>query len=189
MSFTVYRSPFAARRRGSLQALRTLRRANPLDEPRQHLLDVRDCAFQYFSLPWSEKSQVLRQQNKANQLVCGTGGYVQELPELGAGRSSTPLRDISGYGSRCSSHLAGQAEPLGRGVSSGGAINTQRQSLAPLPYFQFPEVLHVFTPSCSTPQGVTLAHEYNAKQVSSSRIALAANDKRQTANPFGEQPC
>src|SRR2546430_10296305 len=99
MAFTVCRSPFAVRKRSSFQALRTFRRANPLDEPRQHLFDIRCRTFQSLSLFWSKKSQILRQQNETNQFVGRTGGYVQELPEFSTGGSATSFRDIGGDGS------------------------------------------------------------------------------------------
>ena|SRR5437016_8263131 len=188
MAFTVCRSPFAVRKRSSSQALRTFRRANPLDEPRQHLFDIRCRTFQSLSLFWSKKSQILRQQNETNQFVGRTGGYVQELPEFSTGSSATSFRDIGGDGSRCSPHLAGQAESFGTRISSRRAIDTQRQSLPPLPYLQFPEVLHVLTPSCIS-EGTTLVHKYHTKQVPGRRVALTANGERQTANEFGELPC
>lgn len=189
MLFAVYRLPFVVGAESGICALRPLRRANSLDKPRQHLFNVRGRAFQHLSLLWSEKSQLLRQQNKTNQFVSRAGSYVQELPEFGASCSSTSLRDIGGDGGRRSSHLAGQAESFGTGISSRCPINTQRQALAPLPYFELPEVLHLLTLSCIMPEEATLAQEYRTSQVSRSRIALTANDKRQTVNSSGASPC
>jgi hypothetical protein len=73
-----------------------------------------------------------------------------------------------------------------------------------LPYFQFPEVLHMLTRSCITPESATLAQEYNTKQVPwrlsrlqlaispldfPGRFPLTANGERQTANQSGELSC
>ena len=189
MLFAVWRSPFAVEARTSPRTLRPLRCANPLDKPRQHLFDVRHRTLQHLSLPWSEKSQVLRQQNKTNQFIGRTGGYVQELPEFGAGCSSASLRDIGGDGSRCSSHLANQAKFLGMRIRGRGAIDAQSQSLTPVPYFEFPKVLHVATPFGVVLESARLAQQYYRTQVLSGRAVLAANDKLQTANASGELPC
>jgi hypothetical protein len=58
-----------------------------------------------------------------------------------------------------------------------------------LPYFEFPEVLHVLTPFCIIFEGATLAQEYCTKQVLTLCVALTANGKRQTANASGEWSC
>lgn len=187
--FTVCRSLFAVRARTSHGAVRAFGCANPLDKPREHLFDVRRGMFQRISLPRSEKSQVPGQQNETNQFVGRTSSYVEELPEFSAGRSSTTLRDVGRDGSCGSSHLAGQAELLGMGISSGGAIDAQRQSLTALPYLQFPEVLHGATPFYISLAGATLAQEYYTKQVLESRAALTASGKRQAANTPGDSPC
>lgn len=202
--FAVCRSPFAVGVGTRPWTRLPFCRVNPLDKPRQHLFDIRCRTFQSFSLFWSEKSQILRQQNKTNQFVGRTRGYVQELTEFGAGRSSTSFRNIGRDGSRRSAHLAGQAKSFGIRISSRRTIDTQRQSLTPLPYLQFPEVLHVLTLSCFILERVTLAQEYYIKQVAPrlsgpqltiSRLdfpagfALTANGERQTANQSGELPC
>lgn len=192
MLFGVCRSPFTVRPRTTYQAFRPLRSANSLDQPRQHLLDVRSRPFQCFGLSWSKKSQILRQQHKTNQFIGRASGDVQELSEFGTGRSSTSLGNIGGDGSRSSSHLADQAKSFGIGIGSRRAIDTQGQSLTALPHFKLPEVLHLLTLfriPCITPEGARLAHEYRTKQVSRSLIALTANDKRQTVNPSGELLC
>lgn len=189
MLFAVCRLPFAVGARTSPRTLPPFRSANPLDKPRQHLFNVRRRTFQRLSLPWSEKSQVLRQQNKTNQFVGRTGGYVQELSEFGASCSSTPLCDIGRDGNRSSSHLAGQAKSLGIRIRSRGAIDAQRQSSTPLPYLQFAEVLHTLAPFCVILEGATLAQEYFTKQVPGSCVALTVNDRRRTANASGESQC
>lgn len=187
--FAVCRSPFAVGTRSRPWTLRPFRRANSLDKPRQHLFNVRRGTLQYLSLLWSEKSQVLRQQNKTNQFISRARGYVQELPEFGVCRSSTSLCDIGWNGSRSSSHLAGQAKSFGMGICSRSSIDTQRQSLAPLPYLQFSEVLHVLSPVGVILGRTTLAQEYCTNQVLGNPIALTANDKRQTVNSSGASPC
>ena len=205
MLFAVCRSPFAVGTRTSPRTARSFRCANPLDKTRKHLFDVRRCTLQHLSLPWSEKFQFTRQQNKTNQFVGRTGSYVQELPEFGTGRSSASLRDIGGDGSRRSSHLAGQPKFFGIWIHSRRAIDTQRQSLTALPYFQFPEVLYMLTPFRVIPEGATLPQEYFTNQVlgdlvylsrltvqlfdSPFRVALTANGALQTANISGELPC
>lgn len=189
MLFAVCCSPFAVRAEISPWTLLPLRRGNSLNKARQHLLNVGGRTFQHLCLLWSEKSQVLRQQNETDQFIGRASSDVQELPEFGVCRSATSLRNICWDGGRGSSHLAGQAKFFGSGVSSRRAINIQRQTLAPLPYFEFPEVLHVLTLSCITPEGATLAQEYRTKQVSHRCIALTANDKRQTVNSSGALPC
>lgn len=187
--FAVCRSPFAVGIGTRPWTRLPFCHVNPLDKPRQHLFDIRCRTFQSFSLFWSEKSQILRQQNKTNQFVGRTGGYVQELTEFAAGRSSTSFRNIGRDRSRRSSHLAGQARSFGIGIRSRSAINTHRQSLAPLPYFEFPEVLHVLTRLRVILGCATSAQEYCTKQVPGSRIAPTANGERQTANQSGELPC
>lgn len=188
MVFAVCRSPFAVRAKSSPWALLPLRRANSLDKARQHLLNVRRRTFQHFSLPWSEKPQILGQQNETNQFVGRAGGYVQELPEFVICGSTTSLRDICRDGGRGSSHLAGQAKFFGRGVSSRRAINTQLQALAPLPNFEFPEVLHVLSQFCFIPASLILAQEYSSNQVPC-LVALTANGEPRPANPSCESQC
>ncbi len=207
MLFAVCRSPFAvgARTNPSAWIRRPFRCANSLDKSRQHLFDVRRRTFKDLGLLWSEKSQILRQQNETNQLVGRTGGDVQKLPQFGAGRSSTSLGDIGRDGSRGSSHLAGQAKSLRIGKRSRRAVDTQRQSLTALPHLQFPEVLHLLAPFSVSRKHATLAQEYFKNQVqcdllcltkltfqvfvSPPRVAFTANGERQTANPSGELPC
>lgn len=189
MMFAVRRSPFAVGETCSHWTLQHSRRCNSLDKPCQHLLNVRRGMFQCLSLLWGEKSQVLRQQNKTNQLVGRASGYMQELSEFRVCCSSASLCDIAEDRSRGSSHLAGQAKSFGIRISSCRAINTQRQGLAPLPYFEFSEVLHVLTPFCTILKGATLAQEYCTKQVLTLCLALTANGKRQTANASCELPC
>lgn len=203
--FAVCRSPFAVGERARRRTHRAPCYVDPLDQPRQHLFDVRSCAFQDLGLPWSEKPQILRQENKTNQLVGRTGGNVQKLPEFSAGCPSTPLRDIGGDRGRGSSHLAGQTKSFGIRISGRRAVDTQRQSLAPLPYLQFSEVLHAPKAIDASPARETLAHEYFIKQVLprvscrtrptvhrpslTSRFAPTANGKLQTANLCGESSC
>lgn len=188
MVFAVYRSPFAVRPKSSPWALLPLSRANSLDKARQHLLNVRRRTFQHLCLLWSKKSQLPRQQNKTNHFIGRARGYVQELPEFGICRSSTSLSDIGWNGSRSSSHLAGQAKSFGTGISSRRAINTQGQSLAPLPHFDFPEVLQVISQLSVIPAIAILDREYCYNQVPC-LFALTANGERQTANPSGELRC
>lgn len=195
--FAVCRSPFTVRARttdrsrwlGNSCRFRPLRSANPLDQPRQHPFDVRSGAFQCFSLFWSKKSQVLRQKNKANHLVGRTCRYVQELPELGVGRPSASLRNISGDGRSRPTHLTGQAKSFGIRISSCRAIDAHSQSLTPLPDLQFSEILHKISPFSASLEGVTLAHKYITKQVLTLRMHLTANCEQQTANASGEVVC
>lgn len=189
MLFAVYRSPFAVGTRSSPLVVRPFHRANSLDKSRQHLFYVRRGTLQHLSLFWGEKPQILRQQNKTNQFIGRACGYMQELPEFGAGCSSTSLRDIGGDGGRRSSRLTGQAKSFGTGISSRRPIDAQSQSLTKLPDLQFSEVLHELTPFSVGPECVTLAQEFNTKQVLSFRICLTANGKRRTASASGELLC
>lgn len=198
--FTVYRSPFAVGTRARCGGLRALC-CDSLNEPRQHLFDVRRCTLQNLGLPWGEKSQIARQQGKTNHFVCRAGRNVKELPEFGASSSSTSLGNIGRNGRSGSSHLAGQAKSLRIGIRGRRAINTQRQSLAFLPHFQFPEVLHALT--ILTGEKITQVYTKSlvphvifdlAKQTSllldpPIHIALTANGERQTANASGDMAC
>jgi hypothetical protein len=208
MPFTVCRLPFAVgvRDRNSVRTALAADGAAAhgsarayvecLDQPRQHLFDVRSGLFVEVRLGGCEKPEISRQQDKVNELVGGTGRNVKKLAEFRVRRSSTPLGDVGRDGRRCSSHLACQAVSLRKRIGGRSAIDTQSEAVALPPNLQVPEVLHLVPPSASDLETLSRlctrwqvpAYEYerrdegsNGHYASGSRI-LTADGERQTAN-------
>ena len=152
--FVVYRLPFAVGAAALIRTRSMIGQSRPctrcgaqrsfhtLNQSSKHLLHIDSCPIQSLRVFGRQKSQILRQQKKVNQLVCRSGCDVRKLPKFGVRSSSTSFRDIGWNRRGGPRHLADQTKSLGIWIPDGGAVNTQSEQMALLPEFQELEVLH-----------------------------------------------
>ena len=113
-----------------------------LNQPCEHALDFTDAGVECLLLFFRQESQVAREQQEVFEFACRSERCVEELPKLRRTCPAATFGNVRGYGRRGTSHLAIQTVTLRFRKGGRRRVDSQREGMAPLPYFQLSIILH-----------------------------------------------
>jgi hypothetical protein len=113
-----------------------------LNQPCEHALDFTDAGVECLLLFFRQESQVAGEQQEVFKFACRSERCVEELPKLRLTCPAATFGNVRRYGRRGTPHLASQTVTLRFRKGGRRRVDSQREGMAPLPYFQLSIVLH-----------------------------------------------